>query len=277
MSISQTPKQPIFPYRGTPEQPDEVTRSAPMPTPAILRNTVLFGIPLKSFLTGQEVTDEGLQYYIDVAISEVEHALDLYINPVEFDERHDYSRHLQFWSFGYMKIDHSPVRTVKKYELTFNNGLNNGQVLVDVPLEFIHTQPMEGTVQLVPAQGVTIAGFIASLYSGMGYHAFNSGVITNWPGAVHIVYDSGFGRDKVPALLSGLIANMAALQFLSVMGPILFPYNSVSIGIDGTSQSTGTLGPAFLQLRIKELQDMIDKQMDIARSYYQKKFFIESL
>jgi hypothetical protein len=146
-----------------------------------------------------------------------------------------------------------------------------------MPLEFIHTQPQEGTVQLVPAQGVSISGFITSLYSGLGFHAFNSQAISYWPGAIHIVYQAGFEKDKVPGLLSSLIENMAAFKFLSSMGPILFPHNSVSIGIDGTSQSVGTLGPAYLQLRLKDLQDMIEKQMDVARGYYQKKFLCESI
>lgn len=276
MPISKTPQGENFPYRGTATNAD-VDRFSDLPTPATMKLRTLFGIPLRSFLTGEVVTDETLQYYIDISISELEHALDMYISPIEFDERHDYSRHMQFWSFGYMKVDHSPINTVKKYELTFNNGVAGGSVLVAVPLEFIHTQPQEGTVQLVPAQGVTISGFIASIYSGLGYHAFNSQAISHWPGAIHVVYEAGFERGKVPGLLAGLIENMAAFKFLSSLGPILFPHNSVSIGIDGTSQSVGTLGPAFLQLRLKDLSDMIDKQMDVARGYYQKKFLVDSI
>lgn len=276
MPISKTPQSENFPYRGTPTNSD-VDRFTDLPTPATMKARTLFGIPLKSFLTGETVTDETLQYYIDVSISELEHALDIYITPIEFDERHDYSRHLQFWSFGYMKVDHSPINSVSKFQLTFNNGVTNGAVLVDIPLEFIHTQPQEGTIQLVPAQGVTISGFIVSIYSGLGYHAFNSQAISHWPGAIRVVYQAGFEQGKVPGLLAGLIENMAAYKFLSSLGPILFPHNSVSIGIDGTSQSVGTLGPAFLQLRLKDLSDMIEKQMDIARGYYQKKFLVDSI
>ncbi len=276
MPISKTPEKPNFPYRGQ-ALDNSVDRFVDLPTPTTMKARTLFGIPLKSFLTGEVVTDDTLQYYIDVSISELEHALDLYISPIEFDERHDYDRHLQFWSFGYMKVDHAPINTVKKFELTFNNGVTNGAVLVDIPLEYIHTQPQEGTVQLVPASGVTISGFIASLYSGLGYHAFNSQAISHWPGAIHIVYEAGFQEGKVPALLAGLIENMAAYKFLSSLGPILFPHNSVSIGIDGTSQSVGTLGPAYLQIRLKDLTDMIEKQMDVARGYYQKKFLVDVL
>jgi hypothetical protein len=276
MPISQTPGSTVFPYRAVSQETDP-NRYIPLPTPETMKKRALFGIPLKSFLTGETVEDATLQSYIDIAISELEHTLDLYITPVEFSERHDYNRELQFWSFGYMKVDHSPIQTVKKFYLTFNNGVPGGQVLVDIPLEFVHVQPQEGTVQLVPTQGVTLSGFIASLYSGLGFHAFNSGVITNWPGAIGIEYVAGFEKDKVPALIAGLIENMAAQKFLSSLGPVLFPHNSVSIGIDGTSQSVGTLGPGFLQNRLGDLEKMIAAQLDVAKGYYQKRFLTEYL
>lgn len=276
MSITKTPTHSPFPafeidQEGTP------SRYMSLPTPASMRTTALFGIPLRSFLTGEDVTDSAIQHYIDEAISEIEHILDLYITPVTFREHHDYSSHLQWWSFGYMKVNHSPILDVTKFQLTFSNG--NGQgggvPLIDIPLEYIHTQPQEGTVQLVPAMGVTVSGFVASIYSGFAYHAMGSGGITNWPGAILVEYRAGFEDGKIPALLVGLIENMAAFRMLSIMGPILFPHNGVSISIDGTSQSTSTLGPAFLQNRLKDLEGLIEKQMDAAKGYYQKRFLID--
>lgn len=274
MPISKTPTKAVFPEQNVSQDPSARRYSA-LPTPASLRANQLFGIPLKSFLTGETVSDDTLQTYIDSSISEIEHVLDLYITPVTFEERHDYNRELQFWSFGYLKVDHGPIINVEKFQLTFNNGNPQVPPLVDIPLEFIHTQPQEQTVQLVPTMGMTVAGLIVSIYSGLGFHAFNSQVISTWPGCVIIRYTAGFEKDKVPALITDLIANMAAFKFLSSLGPILFPHNSVSIGIDGTSQSVGTLGPAYLQQRLSELSGMIDKQMDAAKGYYQKRFLVD--
>lgn len=278
MPISKTPTVAPFPSWNV-EQDPSMHRYETLPTPASMRNKSLFGLPLKSFLTGQEVTDEALQRYINEAISQVEHELDLYITPTVFEERHDYSREMQFWSFGYLRVNHSPILNVEKYQLTFNNGMGvpGSLPLVSIPLEFIHVQPQEGTLQIVPAQGVTISGFIVSIYSGLGYHAFNSQAITNWPGAVFVRYTAGFEKDKIPAMLAGLIENIAAMNFLSTMGPILFPHNSVSIGIDGASQSVGTLGPNFLKGRLDDLGKMIKDQMEAARGYYQKRFLIDYL
>ena len=276
--ISRTVTQSVFPYQEK-HQTREKMRYLPIPTARTLRETSLFGIPLRSSLTGQAISDDALTQYIQEAISQIEHDLTLYITPVTFQERHDYSRHQFFWSFGYFKVNQSPILDVQKFQLTFNNG-NIGPAtppLVDIPLEFIHTQPQEGTVQLVPAQGVTISGLIVSIYSGLGFHAFNNQSLSGWPGAILIEYRSGFPHDRVPALLVSLIENMAAYKVLSIMGPILFPQNSVSIGIDGTSQSVSTLGPQFLKLRLDDLEKQIAKQIDTARGYYQKRFFIDYL
>jgi hypothetical protein len=276
MSITKTPTVAVFPSWNIAQDAD-MDRYLPLPDVETMKRRSLFGIPLRSFLTGQTVDDQTISDYIAQSISEIEHTLDLYITPVQFAERQDYSREMQFWSFGYTKMNHSPILNVNKYQLTFNNGIGipGSLPLVDVPLEFVHVQPQEGTVQLVPAQGVTISGFIVSIYSGLGYHAFNSQAITNWPGALYIEYTAGFEKDKVPALLVSLIENLAAYKFLSSMGPVLFPYNSTSIGIDGTSQSVGTLGPNFLATRLADLEKIIQTQTEAAKGYYQKRFLID--
>lgn len=278
MTNTKTPTISPFPYREI-DQESTPTRYSSIPTPDSIKQTTLFGIPLTSALTNQTVTDEALQNYINQAISEIEHELDLYITPVTFSERHDYSRHDQTWSFGYMKVDHGPILDVTKYELNFNNGqpFPGSVPLVAIPNEFLHVQSMEQTIQIVPAQGVTLAGFIASIYSGLGYHAFNSQVISTWPGAVNVEYRAGFEKDKVPALIAGLIENIAAYKMLSILGPLLFPYNSVSIGIDGTSQSTSNPGPQFLASRLNDLEKIINTQKEAARGYYQKRFLVEVL
>ena len=271
-----TPLVVPFPNASVVQDPS-AGRYMSVPTPTDMRRRTLFGIPLRSQFTGQEVDDPTLQDYINQSISEVEHELDLYITPVQFRERQDYNREMNFWSYGYIKLNHSPILTVDRYMLTFNNGLPTSPPLVDIPLEFIHVQSQEGTVQLVPAFGVTVSGYIASIYSGLGFHAFNSQVISQWPGAVDVTYTVGFPIGQVPALLAGLVENLAAFKFLSSLGPILFPFNSIGISIDGVSQSTGTAGPMFLQSRLADLDKTIQQQKEVARGAYQKRFLIDYL
>jgi hypothetical protein len=276
MTISKTAQQVSFPSWSIDDESGS-GRYMSLPTPSDLKRRSLFGLKLTSAFTGETVSDETLQDYVNQAISEVEHELDLYITPVKFGERQDYNREMQIFSFGYLKLNHSPILNVNKFQLTFNNGVAGTPALVDMPLEFIHVQPQEGTIQLVPAQGTSISGFIASVYSGLGFHAFSSQAISSWPGAVYVEYTAGFDTNKVPALLVGLIENLAAYKFLSTLGPVLFPQSSVGINIDGVSQSVGTAGPSFLQGRLGELEKAINAQKEAARGHYQKSFLIDYL
>lgn len=275
MTISRTNQVQPFPSWSIDQ--NGADRYMPLPDATTMKRRSLFGIPLTSRLTGETVQDETLNDYVKQSISELEHELDLYITPTQFQERHDYNQEMQFFSFGYLKLHHSPILNVNKFQLTFNNGQQGAVPLVDLPLEFVHVQPQDGTIQLVPASGVSISGFIASVYSGLGFHAFNSGSISQWPGAVLVEYTAGFPEGQVPALLAGLIESLAAYKFLSTLGPVLFPYSSIGISIDGTSQSVGTSGPAFLAQRLSELEKIVNQQKEAARGYYQKRFLIDYL
>jgi hypothetical protein len=275
MGISKTKTIAPFPSWSECQDPG-VQRYSPLPTPSDLRDRTLFGIPLKSALNGQELNDDAIQNYIDQSISELEHTLDLYITPVTFQEQQDYDRQLQFWSFGYVKVNHPNILSVNKFSLSFNNGFY-GPPLVEIPLEFIHVQPLEATLQLVPAVGVTISGLLISIYTGLGFHAFNTQTISQWPGAFHINYTCGFEPCKVPAVISGLIENMAAYKVLSLFGPLIFPQNSVSVSTDGVSQSTGTMGPQFLKQRLDELAGIIQSQTESVKGYYERKFLVDYL
>lgn len=274
MPISSTPPVSLFPVWSVGEEQPAVTRYSSLPTPQTMRERSLFGIPLKSSLTGEVVTDATLQSFLDQATSQLEHTLDLYITPVRFVEKHDYQRDLFAFSFAWIKLNHPNVLKVEGVQISFNNDTNIPAV-ISFPLEHVHLMPEEGTIQLVPAYGTSLSGFLLSAFSGVQYHAFQQALLQNWPGAVRVTYWSGFPEDKVPAAITGLIERMAAYKFLSIMGPVLFPQNSVSIGIDGVSQSVGTLGPAYLRQRMDELEKMIKEETDALKGYYSRRFLID--
>lgn len=271
-----TPKQGGFPV-WAPNGEDstgQFQRYMALPNATTLKKRALFGIPLKSQLTGEEVDDDTLTYYIDSAVSELEHELDLYITPVQFEEKHDYSRAAFSWSYNYTKLQHGNVLTVDKVELNF--GTNTQQpAFVQFPLEMIHVMHQEGVLQLVPTTGAGISGFTLSAMSGVQFHALNSAGLSQFPGAVRVTYTCGFEENKVPAAVVNLIENMAAYKVLTFVGPLLFPHTSIGISIDGTSQSVGTPGPQFLAQRIKDLEQIIEKAKDAIKGYYQRRYQID--
>lgn len=274
MPISKTPKQEIFPLRHTEELLPKVERFADVPTPADIRSRKLFGIPLKSSLTGEELSDEALDFYINAAISEVEHILDMNITPVKYLEKHDYKRHNFTWNYNYLKLDHPNVINVSKVELSFSND-THVEGFVNFPLEHVHVMPQEGVIQLVPAFGTSLSGFLLSAFSGTQFHALRATGVTDFPGGIRVEYTAGFCPGKVPAIIVELIETIAALKTLSILGPVLFPQTSVSIGIDGTSQSTGSFGPKHLNDRIDQLEKAKDQQMDAVKGYYQRRFLVD--
>jgi hypothetical protein len=276
MTKSKTPRTGIFPVWALDGEDTTKTfdRYLPLPDPTGMKKRSLFGIPLKSQLTGQEVEDETIKHYIDASVSELEHDLDLYITPITFDEKHDYNRRDFSWTYNYLKLNHPNIISVNELKLTFSN--NQEQGLIVYPNEFVHVMPQEGVIQLVPAFGTSMSGFQVSAFSGAQYGALMALGTGQFPGGIRVNYTCGFEEGQIPATICELIENMAAYKLLSSVGPLLFPYNSIGISIDGTSQSVSSPGPQFLAQRLKDLEGIIEKNKDAVKSYYQRKFQLDS-
>lgn len=274
MPKANTPRQSIFPLRSTEEIEPKVGRYCKIPTAADLKKTKLFGIPLCSSITNEELSDDAIEFWINTAISEIEHMLDLNITPVRYREKHDYRRFSFTWNYNYLKVDHPNILEVHRVELSFSNDEDvNG--FVDFPLEHVHVMPQEGVIQLVPAFGTSLSGFLLSAFSGTQFHALRAIGIDNFPGGVRVEYTSGFDIDKVPYLICQAIEVMAAINVLSALGPVLFPQTGVSIGIDGVSQSTSTYGPRHLSERIEQLEKERERVLDSLKGYYQRRWLVD--
>jgi len=274
MADSKTPVQQPFPLRHIDEGENKVSRFCPLPTTDMLKKTKLFGIPLCSSLTGAEFSDEAMDFYINSAISEIEHTLDLHITPVKFRETHDYRSQSFTWSYNYMKLDHPNILSVEVVELSFsNNQATEG--FVRFPMEFVYVKPQEGVIQLVPAFGTSLSGFLLSAFSGTQFHALRAIGVSDFPGGIRVEYTAGFLPDKVPYLICEAIETIAAIKVLSVLGPVLFPNTSTSIGIDGVSQSVGGFGPKHLNDRIDQLNAERERVITALTGYYQRGFLVD--
>lgn len=276
MPISETPRTGIYPVWAKDGEDicGKFDRYKSLPTPTDMKSRALFGIPLTSTLTGETITDDMIKHYIDAAISEIEHELDIYITPVTFEEKHDYRRHEFTWNYNYLKLNHPNVISVEEVQLSFSNDQEN-LGFVQFPLEHVHLTPQEGVIQLVPAFGTSLSGFLLSAFSGTQFHALRAIGLDTFPGGVRVKYTAGFEKDKVPAAMVTLIENMAAHKLLTFIGPLLFPHTSVGISMDGTSQSVGTPGPQFLANRIKDLEGIIEREKDAIKSYYQRRYNLD--
>lgn len=273
--LRTTPQIESFPSWAIDQ--DEITESAiryePLPTPSILRSTSLFGIPLRSAMNNESISDATIQHYINAAISLIEHEMDLYITPVKFREKHDYVKEMFTQNYAFLRLNHPNILNVNKLELSFSNV--NDTRIIDFPVEFIHVMPQEGSIQLVPAFGQSFSGFLISAFSGTQFHALTSMGSTSFPGGIRVEYTCGFDKNKVPSSIVSLIENLAAFQLLSSLGPVIFPHNSVGISIDGVSQSTSTMGPQYLSKRLDDLSKIIEEQKRVIKGYYQRGTLID--
>lgn len=274
MPKSKTPQQEPFPLRHIEEISPKVERFGHIPTPDLLKKTKLFGIPLVSSLTGESMSDDAIDFYINAAISEIEHMLDLNITPVKYREKHDYRRHNFTWNHNYLKVDHPNILNVSKVELSFTND-EDVRGFVDFPLEHVHVQPQEGVIQLVPAFGTSLSGFLLSAFSGTQFHALRATGITNFPGGIRVEYTAGFAPGKIPYIICQAIEIMSAINILSSLGPVLFPQSSTSISIDGVSQGVGTFGPKHLNDRIQQLEQERERVIDSLKGYYQRRWLVD--
>ena len=99
----------------------------------------------------------------------------------------------------------------------------------------------------------------------------------NYPQFFACTYRTGFEVDQIPYAITQLIEVTAAIKILSLLSPVIFPYNSYSIGLDGVSQSVSTPGPQWFAARLQQLSQERDKLLDSVKSFYNLGFSMSVL
>lgn len=269
--------RPSFPPAGTSGHDIEpgFKRFLPMPTPQTVKDNYLFGVPLKSPITKETLKDEVIQSTIVKCISEIEHDLKLFISPVTIKkERINYSWMDFYYAFGWLQLNHRPVLEIQKLEVSIPSARDQ-ENLVEWPTEWIRTYHEHGTLQLVPLSG-SGSVLITQVSTGVSFpiRLFNA---DNFPQFWAVTYRVGFENDKVPAMIVDLIEISVAMRLLSMLSPVIFPYNSYSLNMDGLGQAVSTPGPQWFSARLRELGEKRQELMDAARSYYELKWSISVL
>lgn len=204
-----------------------------------LKSQYLFGIDITDSQTGEPISDEALQQYIDNAVSMLEHYLDISISPVtEFVEYKDY-RINDYADWGYFYLNNYPVMCIRKMELVyFREEDGTPEVVQQIPNQWIRLQSHDGIVRLIPN-----ARFPANLQIGQTGNYFPEILRAQMvPHLWQITYDYGFDTGKVPVLLNQAIAMIAATQALIIGGNLVLGAGIAgsSISIDNLSQSIQT-------------------------------------
>lgn len=232
------------------------SRLEPLITPDQLKSRFLKGIPLtlkiKDPSTGKPfmITDEELKDYIDRALDFAEQETGLYFMPTKFSEKLPFQR--QDWeSLGYFQLPRRPISSIDSLTVRLADG---GDVFV-FPNEWIETANLIwGQINLIPL-AFQAAGTGTGLVGGSGSTVFfNSLWNRQWVAALFgVEYTVGFPDGMVPKTVNELVGTIAAMRTLSQLGAAQAGQNSVSISLDGQSQSVSGPGPDRYRTRMEEL------------------------
>lgn len=239
----------------------EFTRLEPLISPEQLKSLYLKGIQLtlkvKDPETGKpfQFTNEELQQLIEIAVEEAEIETGLTFMPVKYSEKLPYQK--QDWeSFGYFQLQRRPISSIDSLTVR----LADHSDIFTFPNEWIETANLIwGQVNLIPLafQGVEGGtGIIGGITSGSGTAVFfNSLWNRPWVAALFgVEYTTGFPDGLMPKSVNALIGTIAAQKVLSQIAAASSGQTSVSLGIDGASQSVGMPGPERYRTRMEELQ-----------------------
>jgi hypothetical protein len=263
-------------------------------TPERLKNEFLFGISLKSPTTNQVLTDDILKSIIQKVAADIEVKCKIDIFPVQRIHREDFDRvkYLQGWNqlqvpFGNIQsIQEVSIRAVNSTTVQQDVLINDqslpdqqeGSILYSVPLSWIDmSRASKGLLHFVPLQTTFSSYGVVGPSAGAAAPLFAIFSQLQWiPSFWCIKYTCGFDENSIPAPLNDLIGSMAAMEVLSMLGPTI-RWNSQSISIDGTSQSTSGPGNQLYALRYQQLQQKADDLIDLIRTRFGKKVFMSHI
>lgn len=232
-----------------------------------VKNQYLFGIDL-SDAQGNPLPEELFVHYMNAAIDYLSNLLDITIGETEFmAERHDYIRS-DYQNWGFIQLQHNPVKEIKGLRLTYGNRPS-----VEIPLDWVQLDKLTGQITLFPS-----AGSANSLIIGQTGMLF--GFQSQWdyaPQLWEIDYVAGIDENdpSMPtALLAEAVYKRAACGILNVWGDLIIGAGiaNQSVSIDGVSQSIGTTQSAMYggaSARVNEYtNDLNDHLLPVLRQKF---------
>jgi hypothetical protein len=267
-------------------------RVEPMLSVDKFKKQFLFGIPLVHPYTKQVLDDDTLKDLLARATSRVETECKVDITQVQRTIRKDFDRtkYLQ----GYNQLDMGfknmysleevSIRAVNSAQTINGQYISNeagnidtdGTVFYQFPLEWVDlTYADRGLLHLVPLQTTfNSTGIVAGASSGPAAALFAVFSRLQWiPSFFYIRATFGFEENAVPGIINDIIGVTAALDVLSMLGP-LYRFNSQSIGIDGISQGVSGPGNQIYALRAQELEAKRESIMDVLKAMWGKKVYM---
>lgn len=233
------------------------------PQPRDVFEYALMGLPKVFPLTGEQITTDHIRPYLDSAASEIEMTLGLDISPVERDESFDYISGLFESNATGLKLQAWPATQVIELQLRFpHTQTASPYQSFTIPPNWIALR--RNRINVVASYGSALTATTTSATSATGLFSYIAGAARGsyQPAAISVRYVSGFESDRLPVVIADLIKTWAAWRFISDALAPMFPTNSVSVSIDGISQSAQTNMSELITRRLQAMD--IKRQQQIS-------------
>ena len=207
-------------------------------SPSELKDIYFHGVPVTD-QSGNPMPEHVIQSYIDSAVREVQLYLNLLLVKQTYKETQNFVLH-DFREWGALPTTY-PVN--KPLSLT---GYINTTKQAEYPSTWLSSKKApnslyDRSINLIPNTGTV--GTNSVVYHGITPHlGFNSS--KHIPNYWEICYITGF--DKTPSDILNVVGKLAAINIFHILGDLILGAGiaSISLGIDGLSQSTSTTSSA---------------------------------
>lgn len=237
-----------FNYEGS------VKRFMPTPTPEDVYHYALLGLPNIFPIINEQISITDAENALVSAFTEIEASTGMDISPVIHHHAEDYIAGKFGNNCSGIKLFRWPAVKIIQVSLKFPNTDSIAYQQQIFPANWVYLR--KNKMNLVPNSGpMTIQSVNQGAPGAVGYFGGFYGVNSSYsPGLISVIYQSGFDNDRLPGFVADLIKTWAAHRFLTDVGPLLFPYNNVSVSIDAVSQSTGITLGAVITAKLQALE-----------------------
>lgn len=204
------------------------------------------------------ITDDFIKLYLTSAVNEIEMSMGIFLSPGEQTLVYDVVEGLFGPRFSGQQIPQYPVNSILSVKLKAVHAMSDSPVnLLDIPPNWISFRNRRFNIMAdlgtIRTQSGTAGTTLTPYLAAYGYGPWR-------PNAVEIQVNVGFTEDRFPAILKELVIMQTSIGLLNDIIPMLFPFSSTSVAIDGVSQSSGLPGPQFLMTRIGMLEKLRDQK-----------------
>ena len=252
---------------------EALQRVEPLLNPQQLKDRFLFGIPLSSALTKQQITDEMLKDVIIRAINTAELDAKIQISPVQFRQKFPFDRSL-YTQWVHINVPRMPIMSVQSLTITTADG----NMIFKMPNNWIESNNFyKGLINVIPLSPsfASIGSATTGATGGMVFLTMMSGLA--WiPSYWMVEWVAGFDDKSVPVIINELIGVVAAQKVLSMLGATK-QTTGHALGADGLSQSVSNPGPQTYALRMQDLEKDRLSLVQKLRTIYGSNFYVSNI